>query len=882
MKTLNWVLLCCAIVVNVCLSGGDDTQRIYGYNYFDSYGNLYNTPYRIYRADGSQVGQFLSGQAPYLAIGSTFKYITEVHGSSVYGEDFTGTWGDVIKHQYWLEYFNQAASTVLGYNLSVQVGITSDSYEIDAKYLSVRAATLQVGLDGVAQTNSGIYFWDPWKVTNTGWPPEQTTVWNPYSSQFTPGTGNYSSYGGVFQNIPYDPSKSYYSVKTDATKTIDASSAQFMNWTASGAGITSPTSTQTPVTFSSANAVVTANYKGNLRTNAPTLGDSKNQRRVQISGYKWIMSYESMGEVWLTSSGDGGVTWDGEQRLSGGTGAASNPSISNLLVLYDGGGNPYYYFMICWLESGEVHFQSMNSGAYGGGPYFGWVGTGSSQNSSNHVTSGISCWYLGAAPQSTARPVVQLSSSGGNAYITYAFEGVSAGVITGQLSLPIYNSVGFMNDIAYASIVYYNGAKYRTVSSQSAAQQPVIITSSPLVLCLSGSSPSSLGIVSYDYYTNTTTSVTIPPNTNYQSLQGAINDQNGHYTIVGQSSCPPYNYPQVDTFKWGAGTGFVLTMTTRWGGHQQPSVMIDQFGSYGNLNPCVTGKQIFTSYWDKLEGTTQSTVGNNFGGVYTRERVQPGDRVSMVTRTTAVSNPPKLQRYDGSTVLQKTDGSAVLARGLRRYWNDGTGWRTLLLDVSKSNVEAIDSLEKGSVLCAIKILNTGATGDIAQRNDSLHIPLGINVLRNGVVVRSFRDSPWEKLTAENLGGIQSGDVIIFTTLNRFENLIGFEELTPLDGTLKKDGAVEGDKLAVLEKSLSVYPNPFNPTTMFRIDLPQPEKVRLAVYNLLGQQVGELINGELDAGEHFVPFDGHNLSSGVYFYRMEFGNKLESGRMLLMK
>lgn len=524
----------------------------------------------------------------------------------------------------------------------------------------------------------------------------------------------------------------------------------------------------------------------------------------------------------------------------------------------------------------------MNSGMYGGGPYFGWVGTESSQNSTNHVTSGLLSWNLGGAPQTTARPVVYLSSSGEYAYITYAFEAVTAGVITGQLSLPIYNSVGFMNDIAYASIVYYNGAKYRTVSSQSAAQQPVIITAQPLVLCLSGSSPSSLGIVQYDYYTNMTTSVTMPPNTNYQSLQGALNADNGHYAIVGQSSCPPYNYPQIDIYNWGRLTNWVLTMVTRWGGHQQPSVMINQYYAYGDVSTCVTGKQIFSSYWDKLEGTTQSTVGNNFGGVYTRERVQSGDRISMVTRTTAVSNPAKLQRYDGSTVLQKSDGNAVLARGLRRYWNDGTGWRTLLLDVSKSNVEAIDSMQKGSVLCAIKILNTGATGDIAQRNDSLHIPLGVNVLRNGVAVRTFGDSRWEKLTAENLGGIQSGDVITFTSLNRFENLMGFEELTPLDGTLKKDNSVEGDKLALLEKSVSVYPNPFNPTTTFKVSLPQPDRVQLAVYNSLGQKVQELLNEDMQAGEHFVSFNGDNISSGAYFYRVAIGDKIQSGRLLLMK
>ena len=79
-----------------------------------------------------------------------------------------------------------------------------------------------------------------------------------------------------------------------------------------------------------------------------------------------------------------------------------------------------------------------------------------------------------------------------------------------------------------------------------------------------------------------------------------------------------------------------------------------------------------------------------------------------------------------------------------------------------------------------------------------------------------------------------------------------------------------------------YPNPFNPSTTIRYSLPSRSHVNLAVYNTLGQQVSRLQSSEQDAGYHEVKFDGGNLPSGVYFYRMQAGSYTETMRLLLMK
>jgi hypothetical protein len=79
-----------------------------------------------------------------------------------------------------------------------------------------------------------------------------------------------------------------------------------------------------------------------------------------------------------------------------------------------------------------------------------------------------------------------------------------------------------------------------------------------------------------------------------------------------------------------------------------------------------------------------------------------------------------------------------------------------------------------------------------------------------------------------------------------------------------------------------YPNPFNPSTKITYNLPSNSVVRLKVYDVLGKKVADLVNKEQAAGFYEINFDASNLSSGVYFYRLETGSFVKTKKMLLMK
>jgi len=81
-----------------------------------------------------------------------------------------------------------------------------------------------------------------------------------------------------------------------------------------------------------------------------------------------------------------------------------------------------------------------------------------------------------------------------------------------------------------------------------------------------------------------------------------------------------------------------------------------------------------------------------------------------------------------------------------------------------------------------------------------------------------------------------------------------------------------------------YPNPFNPETRIGYRLPVASDVKLELYDMLGRKLATLVNARQEAGAYLIAFNAQtlNLASGMYFYRLQAGNFVETKKMMLMK
>jgi len=115
----------------------------------------------------------------------------------------------------------------------------------------------------------------------------------------------------------------------------------------------------------------------------------------------------------------------------------------------------------------------------------------------------------------------------------------------------------------------------------------------------------------------------------------------------------------------------------------------------------------------------------------------------------------------------------------------------------------------------------------------------------------------------------------------FKDLLPYVEVT--------EGSLElSDKDALpTEYGIENHPNPFNPSTEIKYQLPQLDEVRIVIYNVLGQEVRTLVDGKQEAGRYTVRWNGDNeqgykVPSGMYFLRMKAGNFIANRKLLLLK
>jgi len=193
-----------------------------------------------------------------------------------------------------------------------------------------------------------------------------------------------------------------------------------------------------------------------------------------------------------------------------------------------------------------------------------------------------------------------------------------------------------------------------------------------------------------------------------------------------------------------------------------------------------------------------------------------------------------------------------------------------------------------------------STGQISKTNDGgnnwIQLYAGTNLLSDIVFL------------SENLGfAVGIGGIILKTTNTGFDWLIedtptnyflsDIDFSIPIEGyvdgfavgeggmILKREGissAKQDDALITYYNLSQNFPNPFNPTTTIKYQIPEISFVTLKVYDVLGNEIATIVNEEKPAGSYDVEFDGIGLPSGIYFYHLRAGSFVETKKMVLLK
>jgi hypothetical protein len=254
-------------------------------------------------------------------------------------------------------------------------------------------------------------------------------------------------------------------------------------------------------------------------------------------------------------------------------------------------------------------------------------------------------------------------------------------------------------------------------------------------------------------------------------------------------------------------------------------------------------------------------------------------------------------RIDTGIII--TDGNYKEGAGWCDYDNDGS----LDLFVARNNYFGGNNCLYHNEGTTNKWINIKCVGMVSNKC-GIGAKVYLKALINGIPVSQMRE------ISSQTGGSISGQ----NSLNAF---FGLGTTTTIDslkivwpsGTIDRYGqiqtnqfitAVEGQGITNTQNYSNIipeifvlyqnYPNPFNPITKIKFEisntplnpLSRGEKVTLKIYDILGKAIQTLVNEPLQPGTYEVTFDGSNLPSGIYFYKIETGRFVETKKMLLIK
>lgn len=219
------------------------------------------------------------------------------------------------------------------------------------------------------------------------------------------------------------------------------------------------------------------------------------------------------------------------------------------------------------------------------------------------------------------------------------------------------------------------------------------------------------------------------------------------------------------------------------------------------------------------------------------------------------------------------------------YYPSTTTWQNATVLYPTGNLSNIDVL-------VYRINNTGGPYHISG-----HVYINYNnplVGLKDAIVYSKIINGFKSYSVTNNSGFYQVDSLSSGTYNLIVERIGHEIMKKsvvisnyskdtIDITPNLTGIFNDDKIIPVNYWLgNNYPNPFNPVTKISFGLPAASNTKIVIYDITGREVSEIIDRKLDAGNYSINWDARNFASGIYFYKLESGDYVQTKKMVLIK
>ncbi len=256
--------------------------------------------------------------------------------------------------------------------------------------------------------------------------------------------------------------------------------------------------------------------------------------------------------------------------------------------------------------------------------------------------------------------------------------------------------------------------------------------------------------------------------------------------------------------------------------------------------------------------------------------------------------------------IQETDGNIVMAGCYScgsswRSINGGSTWTQISITSTNYQVFIVDSITQFAAQGSgfwklnsdlfIPVELTSFSAEASEQEIILNWTTATELNNQGFEIdRSFNSETFEKIGFVPGFGTTTESKSYSYKIAEFASGIQYYRLKQIDfdGTYEYSEVIEVEGINPVQFTLfQNYPNPFNPSTSIKFSIPVDSNAKLKLFNMLGQEVAELLNSEISAGIHHIDFNASRLSSGTYFYILEANgnngsNFTSTKKMILMK